>query len=149
MNMIAPYVGFGDPDDPARFAHFGVEIQRNEDVYPDWESEVLTTTRQIAGSSNIVTQVMGHGPARLTLAIWFDDRATYRQFRRYEGTVQTLSLLAGFTSHDGVIRTHSGTEYERFDRTFLERVTSVQNRIGGGVECVATFLRASPEVATW
>ena len=34
-------------------------------------------------------------------------------------------------------------------RTFLERVTSVQNRIGGGVECVATFLRASPEVATW
>ena len=149
MSMYAPLVGFGDPDDPVHFARFGVEIQGNEDVYPDWNAELITSTRQIAGSSNIVTQVMGQGPARLTLRIWFDDRDAYRRFRRYHGTSQTLSLLAGFTSHDGAPGHHLGLDYDRYPNTMLERIEDVQNRIGGAVECRATFLRASPEVATW
>lgn len=143
MTRYAPYVGFGDPDDYENFAHFRVEIQGQEDVYPDWQPVMLESTRQIAGTSSFETQVMGFGPARITLFVVFDCRADYRRFLAKVGTVATLSLLAGFTSHEGPIRTHLGRDYEQFRDTLLLAPANVQNRVGGAVECLATFQRAN------
>lgn len=144
---LTPYQGFGNPDDPARFCHFHVRAYQG--TYPDWESELLTSTRQIAGSSNVVTQVMGQGPARMTLELRFDCKDDYQQFRRYYGQVGTLSLLARYTSHQGPIRTYLETDYEQYQHTMLERISEVVHRLSGQVHCRATFLRASPEVPTW
>lgn len=149
MSVSAPYVGFGDPDVLANFAFFSVEIQGNEDVYPDWDSELLSATRQIAGSSNFVTQVQGNGPATMTLSVAFDSRDQYRLFRTFQGTKQSLVLIAGFTSYDGDIRTINDLDYECFHDTMLLRISNPQNRIGGIVECAATFMRAGESGVTW
>lgn len=144
---LTPYQGFGDPDNPARFAYF--QVRAINGTYGDWESELLTNTRQIAGSSNVVTQVMGEGPSRLTLELRFNRRDDYMRFRRFRGQVATLVLLARYTSHEGDIRYHLEEGYEQYPNTMLERVSEVVHRLSGQVHCHATFLRASPEVASW
>ena len=144
---LAPLQGFGDADDSTHFAHF--QSRAINGTYGDWESELLTSTRQIAGSSNIVTQVMGEGPSRLTLELRFNSRDDYMRFRRFRGQVATLVLLARYTSHEGDIRYQLGETYERYPNTMLERVAEPVHRLSGQVHCRATFLRASPEVEPW
>lgn len=144
-SSTAPLVGFGDPDIAAHFAPFHVEVTAG-DVYPDWDDGgPLGAIRQIAGSSGRFDVYNGgFGPSRLTLSIWFDTRADYLRFRgMYRArTPGTLSLLAQFTSHEGPIRTHLGRQYEQFHHTLIDRIESPLNRLDGGVECQAVFLRA-------
>lgn len=142
MSDYAPYIGFGDPDNANDFAHFDIIIQGREDVYPDWNAPELTNTRQFAGSSSFITQVGGFGPSQLTLSLVFDTDRDWRLFNTKRLTTGTLVLIAGFTSHEGTIRTLMNTDYERFPDTLLLSVTNVNSMIGGGAECMATFQRA-------
>lgn len=143
MNSYAhsPFQGFGDPDDPARFCPFYVRAENG--TYPDWDQEMLSSTRQFAGSSSYVTQVGGFGPARLSLTLRFASRRDFMRFKTYTGTIGTLSLLAEYTSHDGIIRTYNDLDYEQFRDTLLLSIDEVRHHIKGGpTSCRATFQRA-------
>lgn len=147
MTYDLPHVGFGDPDNMTTFARFHVE-KTDEGEYPDWQSEILSDTRQFAGSSSFETQIGGFGPSTITLSLWFDTRDDYRAFRSRYASVATLSLLAHFTSQEGIVRHRSGRDYEEFTDTLLLNVTNVRHQAGGEVACDATFQRAyDPRVA--
>lgn len=144
---IAPHQGFGDPDNPDWFSPFHVHVE-DDGNYPEWDQELLESTRQFAGSSSYVTQITGFGPARLTLSVWFDTRRDFARFRTRYGTVATLSLLAGLSNHEGIVRTHNGKAYEQFRDTLLLEIRDVSANIDGSVECRVTFQRAyDPRVA--
>lgn len=134
--------GFGlDPED-VNFARFTVSIQGREDVYPDWESPTLVRNRQFAGSSSFMTQVSGFAPNTLMLQVDFDDSRQLDLLMAKQLTESTLVLLAGFTSHDGEIRTLVGRDYIFYPNTLLLNLGNVNREIGGGGSCTATFQRA-------
>ena len=137
----APYQGFGDPDDPDRFSVFHVEVD-DDGTYPDWEQELLESTRQYAVSSSYVTQITGFGPSRVTLRLWFDTRRDFDRLYAQYGTVGTLSLLAGLSNQRGPIRTWTGRDYEQYRDTLLLQISRIRPGVDGTVRCEATFQRA-------
>lgn len=110
--------------------------------YGDWNPTLRANTRGIPGSDNSVTQVSGFAPVQLALRLEFDDPRAYRTFLALWGEVGTLTLLAGFTSLDGPVRTINGREYEQYHDTMLLDITDIVNEVDGTKECVATFQRA-------
>lgn len=138
-----PRVGFGDPEHPERFVHFHVQLGE-EGEYNDWEPEPNRTVRQIAGSNSFDVYAGGFGPSRMTLEIWCDSAADYRRLRALYllNRPATLSLLAGFTSHEGIVRNHDGVTYEQFRDTFIDEISRPRFAPDGTVECDITFMRA-------
>ncbi len=133
--------GFGIPN-TGTWVSFSV-LKTAAGEYPDWTPTLLTSTAQIVGSDNAETQIMGFGPADVSLTIEFDTRAAFRAFRTLWGREMTLVLLAEFTQHEGDIKTIAGVDYEFYSKTLLLNVTNVAHMVDGSVECVATFRRAA------
>lgn len=134
----ASLTGFGNPD--GHFCRFDV-LRNNRGEYGDWDAPLRYSDRQIIGSNDTETQLLGFGAATITLTVEFLRRDDFRVFRSLQGTVQTLRLLADFTSHEGAIKHELGRDYEYFDDTlFLSMSTPIHN-VDGTVTVTATFQR--------
>lgn len=133
--------GFGIPETNL-WAPFAV-LKTAAGEYPDWAPTLITSNTQIVGSDNSETQIMGFGPADLSLTIDFENRTSFRKFRTLWGRELTLVLLAEFTQHEGDIKTIAGVDFEYYDKTLLLGISNVAHLVGGYVECVATFRRAA------
>lgn len=137
----ASQVGFGDTASPSAFGYFRAQRDAASGVYPDWEQELISTTRHIPGSSRNDTYISGFGLATLTLSVWFGDRDAYRKIRAMHGTTNTLRLLALFTSQDGPVQHILDNDYEEFADTTLIGIGRVLHQVGGRVETTLTFQR--------
>lgn len=139
---MACEVGFGTPN-TQDFSRFTVMADSRSGVYPDWNTSLQTVVDPIIGSDSFEVQVLGFGPAEITLDLEFEDRSEFRAFQAKWGKKQTLVLLAQFTPHEGEIKHWLGHDYEFFNNTLLIAIDSPQFPVGGQVNCRATFVRSA------
>lgn len=143
MDRRAPLIGF----DSQASGGVRFRIARDGDgEYRDWDYRPTIVTDHIPGSNIAVSQYLGTPPVTVTWRLEFDDVAMYRRFRARLATTGTLTILAGFSSAQGVVEVIQDYRYEHLDGVQLMAIEDVVFDIDGIVSCAATFQRAMDPV---
>lgn len=143
MASRAPLIGFDSrTSNGVRF-----RIARDGDgEYRDWEYRPEIVTDHIPGSNLAVSQYLGTPPATVAWSLEFDDVAMFRRFRARLATTGTLTILANYSSAQGIVEVIQDHRYEHLDGVQVLAIEDVVFDVDGVVTCNATFQRAMDPV---